>query len=246
MFGVGFMNKGAIIIPARYESSRFPGKPLAEIHGKTMIQRVYERCVEAVGDKAVYVATDDIRIEQNVNSFGGQFVRTSTNCLTGTDRLAEANEKLSLDYVVNVQGDEPLINPKDISKVFLEMKSDSSSVINCYCELSDYERDMHSVPKVVISNSRKLLYMSRGGIPFDKLGNPNPMFKQVCIYGYSREHLKIFANSKSKQPNENFEDIEILRFLELDINVKMLKVDSGSIAVDTLIDLDRARALFMK
>lgn len=235
------MKKGAVIIPARYKSSRFPGKPLIDIHGKSMIQRVYERCVQSVGINRVYVATDDIRIEENVRGFGGRSVLTSSDCLTGTDRIAEANAKLGYDFIVNVQGDEPLINPLDILKVFSHMEHDCSNIVNCYSVLSKEEKLMASVPKVVVSNTGKLLYISRGGIPFNKSGNPKPLYKQVCIYGFSKSHLEIFSKSSLKTQIEEFEDIEVLRFLEMDYKVQMIQVEAGSVAVDTPNDLERVK-----
>lgn len=237
--------KGAVVIPARFKSTRLPGKPLVKINGKTMINHVYERCVDAVGHENVYVATDDLKIQYEVNSFQGNVLMTSDTCLTGTDRLAEANEILDFDFLINVQGDEPLINPLSIRKVFNKMREDNSRVINCYCDILDDEIDMPSVPKVVISESSRLLYMSRGGPPFNKSGESNAKYKQVCIYGFNREHLKIFKNYAKKTSNEDIEDIEILRFLDLDFHVDMVKVDPGSIAVDTNYDLERVRLLML-
>ena len=118
--------KYAVVIPARFKSSRFPGKPLVDICGKTMIQHVWERCCKAVDSKLVYVATDSDEIKQAVEAFGGQVLMTSEHCMTGTDRLAEANFQLDCDFLVNVQGDEPLVDPDDIN-----------AVINCYQKIPD-------------------------------------------------------------------------------------------------------------
>jgi 3-deoxy-manno-octulosonate cytidylyltransferase (CMP-KDO synthetase) len=232
-------NSGAIIIPARYKSTRFPGKPLADICGKPMIQWVYEKCVSAVGAELVYVATDSIDIKNSVHGFSGNVIMTSGDCLTGTDRIAEANKALQFDFVVNVQGDEPLIHSKDIKKVFNLMLTDTSHIVNCYCKIDNDEINMPSVPKVAISESKKLIYMSRSGIPFDKNLKPNAMFKQVCIYGFSQNHLEKFSAHPSKSINESYEDIEILRFLDMDIPVQMLEVEKGNVAVDTPNDLIR-------
>lgn len=138
----------AVVIPARYKSSRFPGKPLVDICGKPMIQHVWERCCEAVGNSKVYVATDDERIEFVVKSFGGSVILTSNDCLTGTDRLAEVNENLDLDFLINVQGDEPLIDPKNILKVVEAFKS-SGQIVNAMSRITS-EEEFHSltVPKV--------------------------------------------------------------------------------------------------
>lgn len=237
------MNCGAVVIPARYQSSRFPGKPLVDIHGKPMIQHVYETCIEAVGKGVVYVATDSDSIRRVVESFNGKVVMTSEKCLTGTDRLAEANEILDLDFLINVQGDEPMISSQDIRKIFHMMSEDSTSVLNCYCDIKFREKESPNVPKVVVSNSSKLLYMSRTGVPYDKNLRSHARFKQVCIYGFSRNHLKFFSSQHQKSTNERHEDIEILRFLDFDIPVHMIKVAAGSYAVDTPEDLVLIREL---
>ncbi|EKO3387385.1 3-deoxy-manno-octulosonate cytidylyltransferase [Vibrio fluvialis] len=228
----------AVVIPARYESSRFPGKPLVDICGKPMIQHVWERCCLAVGLEKVFVATDDVRIQKAVLEFGGRVIMTSSNCLTGTDRLAEANIQLDYDFIVNVQGDEPLIEPSDINTIicaFLE----TGNVINAMCPIvSEAEFRSLTVPKVVFSQSQKLLYMSRAGIPLTKSGEYKFGYKQVCIYAFSREQLAFFYSNKSKTRFEQIEDIEILRFIESGYTVDMVEVSSGSIAVDVPSDLD--------
>ena len=232
--------KYAVLIPARYESSRFPGKPLADINGKPMIQHVWDKCVSAVGSDKVYVATDDDRIAKVVKDFGGQYIMTSPNCLTGTDRLAEANELLQLDFIINVQGDEPMLEPNDIIKVRDEFIINPSQIVNAYTKISDSE-DAYSttLPKVVTSKSGNLLYMSRAAIPMGKNGNARNNFKQVCIYAFSKEHLEFFSLNPSKTKIEDVEDIEILRFLENDIPVKMIEVNNVGIAVDTPADLEK-------
>lgn len=228
----------AVVIPARYKSSRFPGKPLVDISGKPMIQHVWERCGQAVGQSKVYVATDDVRIQSVVQSFGGNVVMTSSDCLTGTDRLADANLSLDCDYVINVQGDEPLINPQDIITVINKFK-ETGNITNAMCSIST-EKEFFSltVPKVVTTESGKLLYMSRSGIPFSKTGGFSFGYKQVCIYAFSREHLNFFYSKKTKSKHEEIEDIEILRFLESDYSVDMVEVESGSLAVDVPDDVD--------
>lgn len=229
----------AVVIPARYESSRFPGKPLVDLCGKPMIQHVWERCCLAVGQEKVYVATDDTRIQSAVEYFGGQVVMTSPKCLTGTDRLAEANLQLNCDFIVNVQGDEPLINPDDINtviKTFLK----NGNVTNAMCPItSEQEFRSFTVPKVTFSQSGKLLYMSRAGIPQSKAGEYKFGYKQVCIYAFSKEQLAFFYSNKVKTSNEQVEDIEILRFLELDYVVDMVEVEAGSIAVDVPDDVEK-------
>jgi 3-deoxy-manno-octulosonate cytidylyltransferase (CMP-KDO synthetase) len=233
----------AVVIPARFESSRLPGKPLVDLLGKPMIQHVWERCCRAVGAERVYVATDDQRIASACASFAAQVIMTSSDCLTGTDRLAEANEQLQMDFLVNVQGDEPLVDPADILTIVEQYCAQPNTVINAMCAIDDpAEHQSLTVPKVVASISGKLLYMSRAGVPLTKGGAFVSARKQVCIYAFSREHLAFFAASPGKTPLEEIEDIEILRFLENDIPVKMIEVEAGSLAVDVIEDIPRVVA----
>lgn len=232
--------KYAVVIPARYQSSRFPGKPLTDILGKSMIQRVWERCCAAVGEELVFIATDSDEIKDPCIQFGAQVIMTSPDCLTGTDRLAEANVQLDCDFIVNVQGDEPLIDPNDIVMMIEEYKQNPNTIINAMCALSSEEEfRSFTVPKVVISKEGSLLYMSRSPIPVSKSNGFHGGFKQVCIYVFSREHLIFFSSNKKKTPIEEIEDIEILRFLENDIAVKMIEVQSSSIAVDIPEDVQK-------
>lgn len=232
--------KYAVVIPARYQSSRFPGKPLVEILGKSMIQRVWERCCEAVGQECVYVATDSEKIQSHCETFAAQVIMTSSDCLTGTDRLAEANQLLDCDFIINVQGDEPLINPNDIRSVISTYEQQPGTVINAMCAIkTEDEFRSFTVPKVTASQSGNLLYMSRSAIPVTKTNGFVFGFKQVCIYAFSKEHLQFFASHQQKTPIEEVEDIEILRFLENDIPVQMIEVASSSIAVDVPSDVDK-------
>ena len=232
--------KYAIVIPARYQSSRFPGKPLADILGRPMIQHVWERCCLAVDTSLVYIATDSDKIREVAEDFGAQVIMTSSTCLTGTDRLAQANKQLNCDFIINVQGDEPLINPEDIKAVINEYEKAPNTIINAMCRLED-EQEFRSftVPKVVTSKSGNLLYMSRSPIPVTKSNQFHSGYKQVCIYAFSKEHLEFFASHQEKTQIEAIEDIEILRFLENDIPVKMIKVEASSIAVDVPEDIDK-------
>ena len=236
------MNKTnyAVVIPARYQSSRFPGKPLVDLCGKPMIQHVWERCCIAVGKDRVYVATDSEQIELVVKEFGGAVIRTSSDCLTGTDRLAEANLTLNCDFIINVQGDEPLISPDDINTVAQAYLNGDGSVVNAMCEITDkQEFNSFTVPKVVCDQSGKLLYMSRSTIPLTKNGEFKFAYKQVCIYAFSKEHLAFFNSHQTKTPLEEVDDIEILRFLESQYAVKMIEVNKGPIAIDIPEDVER-------
>jgi 3-deoxy-manno-octulosonate cytidylyltransferase (CMP-KDO synthetase) len=235
----------SIVIPARFESSRLPGKPLVDLCGLPMIQHVWQRCCEAVDDVSqVVIATDDERIRSVAESFGSRVVMTSSDCLTGTDRVAEANEDLDSDFVINVQGDEPLLDPDSIRQVVTAYIQSKGAIINAMCPiLEEEEFRAFTVPKVVADINGELLYMSRAAIPLTKSGEFVTAQKQVCIYAFSREHLRFFASNKQKSPMEQIEDIEILRFLEHGYSVRMIEVDGGSIAVDVPADVERVVAI---
>jgi 3-deoxy-manno-octulosonate cytidylyltransferase (CMP-KDO synthetase) len=228
----------AIVIPARFESSRFPGKPLMPILGKSLIRRVWERCVGVVPTNRIYVATDDESIRSHCATFGAETLMTSSRCLTGTDRVAEAAEQIQTDLIVNVQGDEPLISPDDVRTVLRALVENPRVVHNAFCPIED-EGEFHSrnVPKVVAAPGGKLLYMSRAPIPANKEGRFGVASRQVCIYGFTRQHLRSFTQQSVKTPLEASEDIEILRFLELGIDVHMTALNRSTHAVDVPEDV---------
>ena len=229
-----------IIIPARYNSSRLPGKPLIDLNGKTMIQRTWERCCQAVEDEKIYVATDNELIAQHVRNFGGKVTLTSSECITGTDRVAQANNKLNFDFVINVQGDEPIINPMDIRKIIENYLENPNMVNNGIAPiLSEEEFRSNSIPKVVCSNSDELLYMSRSPIPGNKNSEFQYGFKQICIYAFGKEHLDFFIQNPKKTALEDTEDIEILRFIEHGIKVKMTPLSGTSLAIDEEKDVEK-------
>jgi len=235
----------AIVIPARYRSSRFPGKPLAEITGKPMIQHVWERCIEALNPSDVFVATDDERIRKACEGFGASVLMTSDQCLTGTDRVAEAALQLDHSFIVNVQGDEPMINAKDILTVAEAFRNGDGGVVNAMAPIvEEQEYWSPNVPKVVTDPNGRLQYMSRAPIPANKAKTFEKAWKQVCIYAFSREHLARFSAASEKGPLESIEDIEILRFIEMGIGVSLVELASTSMAVDTPEDLEQVvRAL---
>lgn len=224
--------KVAVVIPARYKSSRFPGKPLAKIKGKEMILWVAGIAEIAVGLENVYVATENEEIVDVVKSYGYKVILTSDSCLTGTDRVAEAAMEIDADIIINIQGDEPLLNPDDIKKVIEYKLHYPDHVINCMANLTKYEdvKDK-KIPKVITNLEDELIYMSRNPIPGTKTGDGLNPKKQVCIYAFNREHLQSFSSNK-KTPLEAQEDIEIIRFLEMGQKVKMVMLDNVSHAVD--------------
>ncbi len=235
------MKRACVIIPARFNSSRFPGKPLVKLNGKEMILWVAEICAKAVDISNVFIATDDNRISDLVSEKGFQSIMTSPNLLTGTDRVAQAAKNLDYEIFVNVQGDEPLIEPKDILKA-IELKiKNPESVINSFCSITKNE-DPNSIniPKVTITESYDLIYISRAAIPKSKNNDQDLIYKkQVCIYSYNSKDLAKFLSFGRKSFTEEIEDIEILRFFELNINIKMFEASKSSLAIDVPKDVKK-------
>jgi len=231
-----------VVIPARYASSRYPGKPLVPILGTPMVIRVARIAAAAVGVDSVVVATEDARIAEVVAAAGFRAVMTSDRCLTGTDRLAEVAEQVDAAVYVNVQGDEPILDPASIQAVIEQKRLHPTCVINAMAPIASSE-DPGSVniPKVVANEDGLMLYMSRNAVPGfkDPLLAPVQYWKQVCIYAFTRGELRAFSAFGRKSVIENSEDIEILRFLELGIQVRMLEVAGGSLAVDVPDDVAR-------
>ncbi|GHE20559.1 3-deoxy-manno-octulosonate cytidylyltransferase [Halomonas urumqiensis] len=237
--------RAIVMIPARYGSSRYPGKPLVPLLGKPMILWVAELSARAVGAENVYVATEDRRIVEVVEAVGFQAVMTTDDALTGTDRLAQAAEQVEADLYINVQGDETLLDPADIRKVRDAKLANMDDVINGFSWISEAE-DPHSVniPKVITNESGELVYMSRVALPGFKDPNhaPKQYKKQVCIYAFTREELSAFRQFGRKSELEYAEDIEILRFLELGKTIRMVETRPGSLAVDVPEDVPNVEA----
>lgn len=241
--------KVIIVIPARYKSSRFEGKPLAKILGKPMILRVCDLCAAALEKDNIYVATDDKRIKQKVEQAGYKAVMTSDKHLTGTDRIAEVSELVDADIYINVQGDEPIVDPTDILKIIREKIEYPNFVIKGYSKIrSDENPDNPNIIKVVFNEKNKLIYMSRSRLP----GSKNSGFvesgynKAVCIYAFNKEELKAFSEFGRKSVLEKIEDIEILRFLDLEIDVKLVETNSDSLAVDEEDDILKVEKYLLK
>ena len=241
--------RSVVVIPARYKSSRFPGKPLAKIYGKEMILWVCEVAEKSVGSENVYVATENEEIAHLVKNNGYQVVMTSDECLTGTDRVAEASKEIDADIFINIQGDEPLVSADDVNKVIEAKKDNPKHIINCMSKLhKDEDPSDVKIPKVVTDKDNDLLYASRGCIPMNKNGlDPtivgSEAYKQVCIYGFSKEQLDRFHSDK-KTSLESVEDIEIIRFLEKGMRVKMLELNTVSYAVDYPEDIKKIEEIY--
>jgi len=232
--------RSVVIIPARFQSSRFPGKPLVKLLNKPMILWVAELCEVAVSRENVYIATDDQNISNTVKKAGFNVLMTSSDCLTGTDRIAEAAQKITSDIYVNVQGDEPTINPNDIIRVINTKKKFIDEVVNCFCAIGRDENPQNTnIPKVIFNENYQMVYMSRQAIPGTKDTKKSSIdyYKQVCIYAFTLDELNAYQSYGRKSTLENYEDIEIIRFLELNKNIRMVETEPGSLAVDTPEDI---------
>jgi 3-deoxy-manno-octulosonate cytidylyltransferase (CMP-KDO synthetase) len=217
------------------------------IAGKTLIQRVWERCLGVVPTQRIYVATEDERIREHCRSFGAEVLMTSSRCLTGTDRVAEAAEQIPCELVINVQGDEPLIQPDDVRVVLEALKRRPDVVHNAFCPIeTEAEFRSRNVPKVVARPDGKMLYMSRAPIPGTKEDTFGTAFRQVCIYGFTRDQLRQFAQHGKKTPLEQSEDIEILRFVELGVDVYMMPLSQSTHAVDVPEDVEKIEEALRK
>ncbi len=235
----------ALIIPARYKSSRFPGKPLTLIAGKPMIIWVLEASSKAVVKENVFVATDDDRIFDLVQENGYKAIMTPQEALTGTDRLYFASMEIDADIYINVQGDEPLVDPRNIQKVIETKKLYPDEVICGMCELGENENPENvNIPKVVANSKNRLIYMSRAAIPGHKSDSnmPEKYWKQVCIYAFNKDELKVFGECKQKSQVEGYEDIEILRYFDLGVQVRMVPFVESSYAVDVKEDVATVEA----
>jgi 3-deoxy-manno-octulosonate cytidylyltransferase (CMP-KDO synthetase) len=235
------------IIPARYASSRFPGKPLVDILGKPMIQWVYERACRAKFLDEVIVATDDQRIFDVVTNFSGKVAMTSDTAVNGTERIAEITQKIAAKLIVNIQGDEPLVDPDVIDQLVVLMQNNPAAPVGTLVKkIEDVENLMNpNIPKVVVDKDFYALYFSRSIIPFYRdvpdqrkwLRNEN-YYQHIGLYIYRREFLLKFV----KLPISNLERIERLeqlRILENGYKIKVALTETKSIGVDVPSDIDR-------
>jgi 3-deoxy-manno-octulosonate cytidylyltransferase (CMP-KDO synthetase) len=232
------------VIPARFASSRFPGKPLAPILGVPLVVRVFRRVAQAIPAGQVVVATDDDRIAGVCRAEGISVAMTPSSCVTGTDRVHAAVRGLRAEIIVNVQGDEPMVDPDAIRRVVRVKRENPDLIVNAMCRLTD-PADIASpnVPKVVCRANGRLAYMSRAAIPFTKrAGQVAEHHRQVCIYAFDRSQLDAFAAQGAQSRLEAPEDIEILRFLDLGFDVQMVCVSGTSLAVDVPEDVARVEA----
>lgn len=241
------------IIPARFASTRFPGKPLAEISGKPMIQWVYERTLKVF--EHVYVATDDVRIQKSVESFGGKVAMTSTSHQSGTDRCAEALDNIErltnskFDIVVNIQGDEPFIQPEQLKKVANCFNNPSIQIATLVKQFSSTDDIFNAnTPKVILNKKDEAIYFSRSVIPFirskekSEWQGSHPFFKHIGLYAYRCDILREITKL-AQSPLELAESLEQLRWIENGYRIQVEKTDMETLAVDTPEDLERVKEL---
>lgn len=239
------------VIPARYKSSRFPGKPLADICGKPMIWWVYRQAKKVADFSAVYVATDDDKIFDACKSLDIQVIMTSGSHRTGTDRIGEVAEKIPADLYVNIQGDEPLLEPETIRAAITPFYSDPGlQVSNLMARIKDPVDAVNcTVPKVITNKEGVGIYLTRATAPYPKGSLEYAYYKQVCVYGFKPEALRFYCDYGKKYGKakiEAVEDIEILRFIENGWKVQYTEVESDTVAVDTPNDLEKVRCLVQK
>lgn len=238
------------VIPARYASTRFPGKPLAMLGGKSVIQRVYEKVSSCLDD--AYVATDDERIFNHVTSWGGKAVMTSTKHKSGTDRIQEAVEKIGGDFdvIINIQGDEPFIDPSQIKTICQCFDDEDTQIATLGIPFS---KDMSAIsnpnsPKIVVDLRGFAMYFSRSVIPFirgkeqPEWPDSYPFLKHIGIYAYRKEILRE-VTSLPQSPLELSESLEQLRWLENGYKIKVGKTYIETIGIDTPEDLKKAEEL---
>ena len=235
------------VIPARYASTRLPGKPLADIVGKPMIQHVYERSAQATIPQQVVVATDDEKVFQAVQQFGGKVVMTSSEHQTGTDRLAEVASKYAeVDVIINVQGDEPLIDPKVIDELAQEFLNETALQMASVMSIMDTEDYQNpNAVKVVTDLNNNALYFSRSLLPYPRVAGKANVYKHIGIYAYKKDFLLKFAKLEPT-PLEQSESLEQLRALENGYKIKMIKTKSKFIGVDSIEDLQTVNELLRK
>ncbi len=234
------------VIPARYDSSRFPGKPLVDIDGKSMIQRVYEQCSKSISISKLIVATDDQRIADHVRLFGGNVTLTSNKHQSGTDRCAEvADNYPEFDILINIQGDEPMINPDQIDLLCKCFENPQASIATLVKKIgSNDELFNENTPKVILNKNSEAILFSRTAIPFlrgkakENWIEQYTFYKHIGIYGFKTETLKILSNLPLSTL-ESAEALEQLRWIENGYRIHAAITDKESQAIDTPEDLEK-------
>ncbi|WP_345828376.1 3-deoxy-manno-octulosonate cytidylyltransferase [Pantoea sp. BRR-3P] len=237
------MSKAVIVIPARFGSSRLPGKPLLDIVGKPMVQHVYERALQVAGVAEVWVATDDERVIQAVEGFGGNAIMTRADHESGTDRLVEVMQKVAADIYINLQGDEPMIRPEDVAHLVQGMRDDAELPVATLCHPISAEEALEvSSVKVVVNARRDALYFSHSPIPYPRHVDKARYLKHVGIYAYRRDVLQNYSNLSEAMP-EQAESLEQLRLMNAGIAIRVFEVAPTGPGVDTPACLEKVRKL---
>jgi 3-deoxy-manno-octulosonate cytidylyltransferase (CMP-KDO synthetase) len=242
------MSKTVVLIPARYASTRFPGKPLFPLAGKPLVQHVWERARQAKGVDSVIIATDDMRIAEVAFAFGAEVALSSPDCVSGTDRCAEVAARLKkVARIINVQGDEPLVEPRLISKLANTLKKDRTlEMVTAATPFgADEDPANPNAVKVVLNKHSDALYFSRSPVPFLRNGPDFPYLKHLGIYGYTQDFLQRFVQWRTGTL-EAAESLEQLRALERGTVIRVVRTKHASIGVDTPEDAAVAEALLSK
>lgn len=229
-----------IVIPARFRSTRLPGKPLIDIAGKPMVVRTAERCFEVASRDQVLVATDDERIARVCRSHGIRVEMTRDDHPTGGDRVAEIASRIPAVQYINVQGDEPVFNPADILAIVRASARDQNKAYIGYCNMSKDQWGDSKHIKLTFGLENQLIYIGRADVPGSHDGAFRFAYRQVCVYAYTAETLKVFASTNGRTPLELIEDNEVMRFLELGLPVEVVEMSDESISVDRLDDVAKA------
>ena len=228
--------KQVIVIPARMGGSRLPGKPLIKIKGIPMIERVWNQCRMIKSNEEIFVATEDKEINNFCDLKGIQSINTGS-APTAIDRVKLFSDQVQADSYINVQGDEPIVNPKDIEKIIQYNKLNPDRVVFGKTEANEKEFNDYSKAKVVCNKDNRLLYCSRAGIPLNNKGKFVSASRAIWIYGFNKEALDKYYMAYGNSIIEDIEDTEILRFLEIDIPVYCIDLIGDSWAVDEPKDL---------
>ncbi|MGB8705573.1 MAG: 3-deoxy-manno-octulosonate cytidylyltransferase [Gillisia sp.] len=240
--------KKIAMIPARYEATRFPGKLMQDLNGKTVIRRTYEAAIQTGLFDKVYVVTDSPIIYDEIIKLGGSVLRSKKEHECGSDRIAEAVENMDVDIIVNIQGDEPLIDQESLSKLLMVFDFDKEEVIDlASLKTPLYESDEITSPnnvKVVTAKNNLALYFSRFPIPYPRETSAGTIyFKHIGVYAFRKRALMDFTKYPML-PLEATEKIEALRYLEYGKNIMMVETDFKGIGIDTPEDLEKARKIF--
>jgi len=241
------MSKTAIIIPARFTSSRFPGKCLEDLHGRTIVQHVYLRALQVRNADTVIVATDHYKVAENIESIGGQAVITKKPHENGTSRIAEVAETLAPDYkyIVNLQGDEPLIEPQAVEALIDFIKTEGRSIATLKIKISELgEVADQNVVKVVGDEIGKALYFSRCSVPYQQDSANAEYYKHIGVYAFRRKTLHEVVKLKPGKL-EKAERLEQLRWMEHDYDIHVLETEHDSVSIDVPEDLEHVRKILV-